>query len=198
MGARQRIGVYGGTFDPPHIGHLVTAERAAEVLGTERMLLMVANDPWQKTAEVAVTPAALRHEMVVRAAERSTLVEPSDLELRRDGPTFTIDTLHELERSHPDAELYLVLGADALRGLQTWKDPEEVRRLARLAVLGRPGHVIDDDTLRPGDVVVPVPRLEVSSTEVRERVAQGRSVRYLVPDPVIAVIHRHGLYRGAR
>ncbi|MFZ4518655.1 MAG: nicotinate-nucleotide adenylyltransferase [Microthrixaceae bacterium] len=192
----RRVGVLGGTFDPPHIGHLVPAMEARDALGLDVVLLVVAGDPWQKSAVRAVTPAEVRCDLVRRAAAGVDGLEVSDLEVRRPGPSYTIDTMEALAAERPADELVLLLGADAAAGLPTWHRWEELRRWP-LGVLERPGH-----TGGPPDGFevrrVTVSRLEVSSSEVRDRVARGRSVRFLVPEAPLAEIARLGLYRDAR
>ena len=191
----ERIGVFGGTFDPPHVGHLVTAVDVRYALGLDRVLLVVANRPWQKIGAREVSPAGDRLAMVEAAVRGVEGLEASSCEIDRGGESYTADTLAELHAAHPDAELYLVLGADAASGLSTWERVEEVRSLASLVVVDRPGS-------RPADVPPPwvwthveVPRLEVSSTDLRARVAEGRPLDYLLPRDVIACIRQRRLYR---
>lgn len=189
--------MYGGTFDPPHIAHFVAAERVAEALQLDRMLIVVANEPWQKVDDRPVTPAAIRLEMVQSAVAGSRTLEASDIEIRRGGPTYTVDTLRDLRSTDPDAELFLVLGADAFAGLETWKDPAAVRDLATLVVVSRAGHGVGPQ-LESDDVVVEIPSLDIASSELRSRVGSGRSIRFLVPDGVVPLVERHGLYRCDR
>jgi len=192
-----RIGVFGGTFDPPHVGHLVTAVNVHHALDLDVVLLVVANEPWQKLGTRPISSAADRLAMVRAAVGDVEGLEASSLEIDRGGHSFTADTLAALARAHPGASLHLVLGADAAAGLETWERVEEVRQLASLVVVDRPG--------RPPAVIpegwtwtqVEVPRLEVSSTDLRDRVADGRPLEYLLPDAVIACVREHRLYRGA-
>lgn len=189
-----RIGVFGGTFDPPHVGHLVTAVDVRHALGLDVVLLVVANVPWQKVDARAVTPAVDRLAMVRAAVGGVDGLEASAIEIERGGPSYTADTLEDLVRRHPGAELFLVLGSDAAAGLPTWERVEDVRRLATVVVVDRPG----------GSAVAPpagwrwqrveVPRLEVSSTDLRARVADRRPLDFLLPAPVIDCIRRRGLY----
>ena len=188
----ERIGVFGGTFDPIHVGHLVTAINVHHVLGLHRLLLVVANDPWQK-ADLPVTPASDRLAMVQAAVAEVDGLEASDLEITSGGPSYTADTLATLRRLHPGAHLYLILGSDAAALLPTWERVEEVRAAATLVVVTRPG----SDALTPAGWhhrVVEVPRLEVSSTDLRARVVDGRPLDWLVSPPVVRVIRRRGLY----
>ena len=196
MPPTRRIGVFGGTFDPPHIGHLITAIDVRAALDLDVMLMVVANEPWQKAAR-RVTPAATRLEMVRAAVHGEPGVDASDLEIRRGGPSYTVDTLTELRRDEPDADLFLLLGSDAAAGLDSWQRVEELPALCTIVVVERPGASTE---LPEGfDVChVTVPRLEVSSTELRERAANGRSLRYLVPDGVISLIREGDLYGDRR
>lgn len=189
--------MFGGTFDPIHVGHLVTAVNVRHALSLDRVLLVVANDPWQK-ADHDVTPAGDRLAMVTAAVRDVAGLEACDLELARGGPSYTADTLAELAAAHPRAQLHLVLGSDAAGGLAAWERVEEVRALALLVVVTRPGA----EAVRPppgwGHRVVEVPRLEVSSTELRARVAEGRPLDWLVTDEVVQVIRERRLYGAAR
>ncbi len=192
-----RIGILGGTFDPPHVGHLVAAVEVADRLELDRVLLMVASVPWQKVGTRAISPAEVRLEMVRAAVGGHPVVEASDLEIRRGGESYTADTLEALRSAGPDDELFLVIGSDVAPQLPTWKRPDVVRELGTLVVLDRPGH----DNGRPPDgwpyVAVDVPGLEISSSDLRARVRAGRPIDYLVPDPVASCIRRHGLYLPA-
>jgi nicotinate-nucleotide adenylyltransferase len=196
----RRIGVFGGTFDPPHIGHLVTAIEVRERLDLDLVLLVVANDPWQKTAVRPVSPASDRLALVRAAVADVDGIEASDVEIRRGGASYTVDTLAELRRQHHDAELSLVLGSDAVRGIDTWARSELLPALCRLVVVDRPGDGGGSPAVPTGFEVehVDAPRLEVSSTDLRARVAEGRSLRFLLSDSVISEIARRGLYRGGR
>jgi nicotinate-nucleotide adenylyltransferase len=191
--AGSRVGVFGGTFDPIHVGHLVTAVNVRHALQLDRLLLVVANHPWQK-ADRQLTPAAHRMAMVQAAVADDPGLEASDLELRRGGTSYTADTLAHLAAEGPADELFLVLGGDAAAGLPTWERVEEVRARARLVVVTRPGS--EGDGPPPGweCTRVVVPRLEVSSTDLRARFADGRPPDYLIPGPVIDVIRRRHLY----
>jgi len=193
----RRVGILGGTFDPPHVGHLVTATRVAEHLDLDEVLLVVANVPWQKTGTREISPAQDRLDMVRACVADEPRLDACDLEVRRGGDTFTVDTLEELRRRQPDDELVLILGSDAAAGLDTWHRPEDLRSLCRLAVVERPGVAVAVPSGFHHDVV-DVPRLEVSSTEMRSRVREGRSVRYLVPDAAISMIMERRLYRVGR
>ncbi|MDQ2677947.1 MAG: nicotinate-nucleotide adenylyltransferase [Actinomycetota bacterium] len=195
--AGRRVGLFGGTFDPPHVGHLVTAIDVREALGLDVVLMVVANEPWQKVGSREISPAAVRVEMVRAAVGAEPGIEVSDVEVRRGGPSYTVDTLEALQADEPDAELVLVVGSDAAAGLDSWERAEDVARSCRIVVVERPGastQVPDGFDVEH----VHVPRLDVSSTELRRRVREHRSLRYLVPDPVISMIERDGLYGEPR
>lgn len=190
----RRIGIFGGTFDPPHIGHFVAALDAREVLGLDVVLLVVANAPWQKVGSRQISPAADRLAMVEAGVGGIAGLEVCDLEIRRGGLSYTADTLAELRAREPDAELSVVLGNDAAAGFTTWERHDEVARQAALVVVDRPG------TPTPVDdgfawTRIDSPELDVSSTELRRRVAEGRSIRYLTPPAVVTCIDQRGLYR---
>jgi nicotinate-nucleotide adenylyltransferase len=193
----ERIGLFGGTFDPVHVGHLVTAVNVRHALDLDRVLLVVANDPWQK-ASLPVTPVPDRLAMVEAAVADVDGLEASALEIDRGGPSYTADTLASLRRASPSAQLYVILGSDAAAGLPSWERVEEVRSSATLVVVNRPGA----DALAPppgwDHHQVEVPRLEVSSTDLRRRFVDGRPLDWLVTDPVVQVIRRRGLYAERR
>jgi nicotinate-nucleotide adenylyltransferase len=190
----RRIGIFGGTFDPPHIGHLVAAVDAQQALDLDVVLLVVASVPWQKVDSRAISAAADRLAMVEAAVADTPRLEVSDVELRREGPSYTADTLADLRRAEPDADLFVILGDDAASGFTTWERYEEVAREATLVVVDRPGHPAPVDE-RFAWVRVDIPELEISSTELRDRVAAGRSIRYLTPPGVAACIASRSLYR---
>jgi nicotinate-nucleotide adenylyltransferase len=198
------VAIFGGTFDPPHIGHLVAAVNVRQQLDLDVVTLMVANEPWQKVGSHQVVPASLRLAMVAAAVDGVPGLEASGMEIDRGGLTYTVDTLHQLVATNPDAELHVVIGADAAAGLSTWKRVDEVRALARLVVVTRPGVALGPDTaaldaLRADANVdwVEIPRLDVASHDIRSRVADGRPIDFLVPASVASVITDHALYGGA-
>jgi nicotinate-nucleotide adenylyltransferase len=190
-----RLGVLGGTFDPPHLGHLVVASEVAERLKLDRLLWIPSALHPLKGGGVAAT-ARQRLEMVQAAVAGDPRFAADPLELERSGPSYTVDTLRELRARHPAAELFFVAGADILRELHLWKSAGEVARLARLVVVTRGGDAAAAGAVLPLEAVR-VTRIDLSSTEVRRRVAAGESIRYLVPEAVIALIERWGLYRDA-
>ncbi|MGH9092540.1 MAG: nicotinate-nucleotide adenylyltransferase [Acidimicrobiales bacterium] len=189
-----RLGLLGGTFDPPHEGHLDAARRCRDALGLDRVLLVVANNPWQKAPS---TPAADRYAMVEAAVEGVDGVEASRLELDRGGPSYTVETVEALAAGRPAPELALVVGADLVPDLGTWHRVDDLRRLVTLAVVSRPG---SPRPAAPGWRVVHVDGggVDVSSSDVRERLARGLPVGGLVPPAVVRCIRRRGLYAVRR
>jgi nicotinate-nucleotide adenylyltransferase len=192
------LGIFGGTFDPVHTAHLEVAEAVRSSLGLDRMLLVVANQPWQKLDGRALTPAEDRFAMVEAACAAWPGLVPCRMEIDRGGPSYTIDTVRQLHRSHPGAELVLVVGSDVVGGLTTWRDEPTLRDEVTLAVVGRPG--VRPVPAPPGwrAVNVPVAPFDISSTELRERLESGRSVEGMVPDAVIRCIQQRGLYATRR
>lgn len=195
----QRLAMLGGTFDPVHIGHLVLAEAAVEQLGLERIVFVPTGVPWRKSHR-EITPAPERVEMLRLAVAGNPRFEVSTVEIEREGPSYSEVTLAALKDANPGCELFFILGQDALADLPNWHDPSAVVGLATLVVAGREGVAssANDDValarLNARIVSVEMPVIGVSSTDVRERVAAGRSVRYLVPDAVAEYIESHGLY----
>lgn len=191
----RRIGLFGGTFDPPHVGHLVTAVNVHHALDLDVVIMMVANVPWQKEGTRAITPAPDRFDMVAAAVRDVDGLRPGEHEITMGGSSYTADTLVELAGEHPHAEFFTIIGDDAAAGLRTWTRWDEVVARSRLVVVDRPGEAVelpdDIDWIR-----VEVPRLEVSSTDLRARVDDGRPLDYLVTQPVLDVIRDRGLYRG--
>ena len=185
-------GLLGGTFDPPHIGHLIAARAALERLGLDRVAFLPAAEPPHKTAR-HVSPAAQRLAMLRAAVAGEPRFEIEEAELDRTGPSFTVDTLRALRAAAPGTDLVLLLGADQYAELPTWREPAAVRELARLVVIGRAGEVPEGAVER-----LDMPRIDISSTLVRERVAGGLSVRWLVPRAVEQYIEDQGLYRTGR
>lgn len=190
----------GGTFDPIHQGHLVTAEEARIEFDLDHVVFVPTGQPWMKTHR-KVTPAEHRYLMVVIATASNPYFSVSRIEIDREGPTYTVDTLEELRRqSGPDTELFFITGADAILEIFRWKDPEEVLARAHFIAATRPGYDLarferEAPTSHPNVSVLDVPALAISSTDVRRRVAEGRSIRYLVPEGVRAYIEKFGLYR---
>ncbi len=192
----ERLGVFGGTFDPPHVGHLAAAQEVLEALELDRVLFVPAGVPPHKREGAAgITPGPLRMRMLKAAVGDDPRLSISDMELRRDGISWTVDTVRDLREARPDAQLYLVLGADQWRAFGTWKEPWEIARRATPVVMTREGEgVASSEQELPGCLEVPVPRIDISSTDIRERVRDGRSIRYLVPDDVRRIIEAAKLY----
>lgn len=205
----MNIGLFGGTFDPPHTGHLIVAQDAALALGLDRILFIPAAQPPHKRDAVVSGPE-LRSRMVELAIDGDVRFALDRLELGRHGASFTVDTLRSLHESRPDAQWTLLMGADQYAEFDTWREPAEIRRLARLGVLtrsgtdgasagsrggeaGAAGHVAVAE-LSDGVVAVEVIRIDISSTAIRARVAAGRSIRYLVPAAVERFIFERRLY----
>lgn len=192
----ERIGIFGGTFDPVHVGHLVAAVNARYALDLDRVVMMVANVPWQKAGVRAVSPAEDRLAMVEAAVDGVPGVEASRLEIDRGGASYTADTVSQMRAVYADAELYVIVGWDVGAELGTWERIEEVRDVATLVVVNRPGNPPPDGLRQEGWRLeeVTVPNLEISSTDLRARAANGRPLEYLVPGPVVRVIRERGLY----
>ena len=194
----RRIGLFGGTFDPPHIGHLALAEWAREQLRLDRVLFVPAGTPPHKRGRRLSGPAA-RVAMTRLAVRGHPDFRVSTLEVRRRGPSFTVDTLRALRAAHPGARLYLLMGEDSLDDFRTWHEPGAIAALATLAVARRPGRRGAGRRAagrrRAGVVWLDNPGFDLSSSAIRARARSGRSVRVLVPDAVAAYIGRHRIYR---
>lgn len=189
--------MFGGTFDPIHVGHLVAAVNVRHALALDRVLFVVANQPWQKAGR-PLTAAAERYAMVAESLDGSRGLEPSRLEIDRGGESVTADTLEALAAEDPSRQLFLVVGADVAGELHTWRRLDVVKRWATLAVVDRPG--APEPELGDGWRVerVTIPRLDVSASELRARAARGEPLDWLVPPPVMARIRDRGLYAGGR
>ena len=190
----ERLGVFGGTFDPPHIGHLAAAEAARWALGLDRVLFVVANTPWQKVDEQVVSPAADRLALVRAAVTNQEGFEVSTLEIDRGGDSSTAETLTDL--ANDARELFLIVGSDLADSLDTWRRPEDIRSLATVAVVARLG-ATGAGVPPPGWrwIAVEGPGIEVSSTHVRRWLSEGRPLDSVMSQPVAAEIERRGLYR---
>ena len=190
---RRRVGVFGGTFDPPHVGHVSVARDVADALDLDELVWIPAFRSPHKP-DGTQTPAAIRFEMVRRAARADSRFRVDDREITREGPSYTVDTLRGLRAASTDddAEIVLIMGTDQYAVFDRWREPESIREMATIAVMDRRGEAGPE---APGVRRVPVGRVDVSSTEVRDRVARGVSIEGLVPDDVATVIAREGLYR---
>lgn len=201
----MRLGVFGGTFDPPHLGHLMVAEGAREQLRLGRVLFVPAGQPWMK-ADLVVSPASHRLEMTRLAIQGNAAFQAVDWEVAREGPSYSVETLEQLHRQEPSAELFFILGEDSLGELPRWRDPQRLVELCVLAVYRRPGaaglSLAEMERKLPGlsgrAVLLAGPLIGISATDLRRRAAQGRSLRYLAPPLVEEYIHRHRLYEEAR
>ena len=190
--SRRRLGVMGGTFDPIHNGHLVAASEVAAALELDEVLFVPTGQPWQKSE---VTPTSDRYLMAEIATAANPRFKVSKVDIDRGGPTYTVDTLRDLHSSHPDADLFFITGADAITSIVGWKDVAELWNLAKFVAVTRPGHKLDLPEAPDGAIqVLEIPALAISSTDIRERVAQGKPIWYLVPDGIVQFIAKHGLW----
>ena len=190
------VGIFGGTFDPIHTGHLILAERAREELSLEAILFMPANIPPHKSNGRRIASGEARLDMIRLAIQSNPHFHVTGLELSREGVSFTVDSLRELTDSLPKTRLTLLMGSDNARNFTSWRGPEEILQLAHIAVWERPGsyywpEIFPDYIARK----ISSPLIEISSTEIRNRVAVDQSIRYLTPDPVIDYIEEHSVYR---
>ncbi len=196
----ERIGILGGTFDPPHMGHVAAALAVVPALGLDRLLLVVANDPWQKSPSRLVTAVEDRLAMTEAMAADLPAAEVSRLEIDRGGPSYSVDTVDEVlaGAGSPTPDIFLVVGADLVPDLDGWERAEDLKRLVTVAVVSRP--TAPTPTVPPGWTVAWVdgPDVDISSSEVRTQLQRGESVNGLVPEPVIHCISRRALYAVGR
>ena len=190
------VGVMGGTFDPIHVGHLVAASEVADRLGLSRVVFVPTGQPWQKSSRT-VSPGEDRYAMTVIATATDPRFTVSRVDLDRPGPTYTVDTLRDLRREYgPDRTLYFITGADALNQILTWRDHDEVLRLADLVGVSRPGHTLAPPVAAQASVsLIEIPALAISSSDIRTRVAAGRSIRCLVAGGVDDYVAKTALYQ---
>ena len=196
----RRLGIMGGTFDPIHMGHLVAAETARVDVGLDEVVFIPAGDPWQKSDQ-DITPAEQRYLMTVLATADNPYFSVSRLEIDRDGPTYTVETLRSLRSTLPDTEFFFITGADAILNILSWKDVNEALRMATFVAATRPGY--DLGTLADHDAfgqvrLLDVPALAISSSDVRARFIGGGAVGYLIPRAVEEFAAKHRLYAGGR
>jgi len=196
-GPATRLGIFGGTFDPIHLGHVQVAEAVTAALHLDRMLVVVANHPWQKQ-DRPVTPAEDRFALVVAALADRPHLEASRIEIDRGGPSYTVDTVRQLLDAEPGAEVFVVVGADVVGALDTWHDHDRLRDLVTLAVVDRPGTAHFDAPDGWRSVRVAVTPVDVSSTDLRSVLEAGGSVAGLVPEAVIRCMSERGLYATGR
>ncbi|EPR76977.1 Nicotinate-nucleotide adenylyltransferase [Leifsonia rubra CMS 76R] len=191
---RSRIGIMGGTFDPIHNGHLVAASEAQVQFELDEVIFVPTGKPWMKST---VTAGEHRYLMTVIATAANPGFNVSRVDLEREGATYTIDTLRDMRKAYPDADLFFITGADAMTQIMEWKDVSEVWDLAHFIAVSRPGHPLTISGLpTQGVSSLEVPALAISSTDCRTRVSQGSPVWYLVPDGVVQYIAKHHLYRS--
>jgi nicotinate-nucleotide adenylyltransferase len=191
---RRRIGVMGGTFDPIHNGHLVAASEVQQHFDLDEVLFVPTGQPWMKPA---VTEGEHRYLMSVIATAANPRFTVSRVDIDRDGPTYTIDTLRDIRKLHPNADLFFISGADAIAQILDWKNVDELWSLAHFVAVSRPGHELVISALPAQEVSsLEVPALAISSTDCRSRVSRGFPVWYLVPDGVVQYISKHHLYRS--
>lgn len=192
----------GGTFDPIHYGHLILGEQAVEQLALNVVLYVTTPNPPHK-AGAAITEAGRRLEMTRLAVRGNERFECSEIEMRRSGPCYTVDTVREIVRLYgPDSRVYVLIGADEAAALTTWRDPHEIQKLATIVVANRPGFETEQvlrllpTDLAAGIMPLRMPGVDISAADLRARVMEGRSIRYLVPESVRRYIMDNGLYRG--
>lgn len=190
---RRRLGVMGGTFDPIHHGHLVAASEVAASFDLDEVIFVPTGEPWQKKR---VSLGEHRYLMTVIATASNPQFTVSRVDLDRDGPTYTVDTLRDLRDAYPDADLFFISGFDAVAQIVSWKDVEELWGLAHFIAVSRPGHELSLSGIPVEHVsLLEVPALSISSTDCRSRVSRGLPVWYLVPDGVVQYIAKHNLYQ---
>ena len=200
MPNQKRLGVMGGTFDPIHYGHLVTAEAALAEFELDEVVFVPTGQPWMKASRQVAAPED-RYLMTVIATSSNPNFWVSRIEIERDGPTYTVDTLEELRRQGPNGtDLFFITGADAILEIFQWKDPGEILKLAHFIAATRPGYDVarferEAPTSHPNISVMTVPALAISSSDIRKRVLDGRPIRYLVPEGVQTYIEKRALYR---
>jgi nicotinate-nucleotide adenylyltransferase len=195
MKTQKKLGVLGGTFDPIHMGHLVLAEQVREQFQLERVIFIPSASPPHKT-EQDLSPAKNRFEMTKLALEGNSYFAVSDLELKREGLSYTVETLKKLKELYRDSEIYFLTGSDVLDEITTWKDPEEIYKLAKIVIAIRPGF----DKFDPEDhfvkksIIARITGVDISSTQIREKARKGESIKYLVPSKVERYIRKKNLY----
>lgn len=192
----------GGTFDPIHYGHLATAETVRQELKIDQVLLIPSGQPPHKTGR-KVSPAEDRYQMTALAAESNPYFIPSRIEIDREGYTYSVDTVREIRQEDPEMEIFFITGTDAFQDILTWRTPQTLADLCHLVVATRPGYRIPENIQLDSFIkkntdhihFLKVPSLDISSSDLREQIRNGRSLRYLVPEPVENYIKERGLYR---
>ena len=201
MGEPDRIGIMGGTFDPIHYGHLFAAEEARGAAGLARVLFVPSGTPPHKRY-AGMAAAEARYEMTRLAVEGNPSFGVSRIETDRRGRSYTLDTLREIQALHPQGRIFFITGDDAVLDIMSWHEPYEIARIATLLTVGRPGYARDKISELPQEIgrsirTVDSPQLDISSTDIRRRVAGGRSIRYMVPESVRLYIDANGLYANS-
>jgi len=198
--APRRLGILGGTFDPPHVGHIAAAVAAQTQVGLDEVALMVANEPWQKVGDRQVTPSQVRWEMTDALVAGISGLRADDREIRRGGPTFTVDTLEEILAEQPNTEIFLIVGADTADRLDTWHRALDVVRLSTIVIVNRDNSTHTSPRfLRDARVqLVKMNPVDVSSSAIRDAVARGESIDASTSSSVVSIIQDHSLYVGPR
>ena len=192
--SKLRIGILGGTFDPIHHGHLVAASEVASVFKLDEVIFVPTGQPWQKGG---VTEGEHRYLMSVIATASNPRFKVSRVDIDREGPTYTVDTLRDIKAAYPDAELFFITGADAVAQILAWKDVDKIWELANFIAVSRPGHKLVIPDVPTGAIeTLEIPALAISSTDIRRRLAETKPIWYLVPDGIVQYIAKHKLYSG--
>ncbi len=197
MDKRQKLGILGGTFDPIHLGHLILAEQLTEKLKLDKVLFIPSASPPHKDLN-EVSDAKVRFEMTKSAVEDNHIFSVSDIELKREGKSYTVVTIQKLKKLYPDSELYLLGGSDILDEIKTWREPQRIYELIKVVIGVRPGFnkIEKENEFLKRSIIVQINGLEVSSTQIREKVKKGKSIKYLVPTKVEEFIRAKGLYKN--
>lgn len=192
--SKIRLGVLGGTFDPIHNGHLFAANEAAALLNLDQVIFVPTAESWQKAE---FSDAKLRLKMTQLGIRGNKKFKISSVDIKRGGATYTVDTLADLQKKNPDAQLVFILGADAVAGMDSWKNAEQLGELAEFAAISRPGYSFEQPkSLKAPVLRLEIPALAISASEIRERVKANKPIEYLVPPAVAKFILKHRLYRG--
>jgi nicotinate-nucleotide adenylyltransferase len=197
MAHQKKIGILGGTFDPIHIGHLVLAEEVKDKLGLNGVIFIPCSHPPHKTKR-KLSPVKDRFRMTQLAIEGNRSFSVSDIELKRGGLSYTVDTLRQLKELHPRSQIYFLTGSDMLEEIHTWREPEEIYKLAKMVIATRPGFDKFDPKNRfaKKSTVVEITGVDISSSQIRERVKKGQSIKYLVSPRVEEYIKKKKLYKS--
>jgi nicotinate-nucleotide adenylyltransferase len=192
----MKLGILGGTFNPPHIGHLIIAESVRDQLKLDKILFVPSYSPPHKLYSQVALPTQ-RYEMVEIALEKNRNFSVSDIEIAREGKSYTIDTINTLLNIHPGTQLYLIIGLDNLMDFPDWKSPNDIISKVELVVMNRPGYDVEvKNEFKRYATIVKVPSIDISSSDIRRRVKMGRSIKYLVPFEIEQYILKKGLYKS--